>query len=88
MASNIKIELISAGVQQLLKQESAAMLDRKGAAIAAAATANAGPGAVFGHETTIGRNRARCTVWTDNFEARHAEAKDRALTRAIDAGRS
>ena len=87
MASNIKIELISAGVQQLLKQESAADVGRRCAAIAAAATANAGPGAVFGHDVVIGRNRAHGMVWADNLEARLAEATTRALTRAIDAGR-
>lgn len=35
-----------------------------------------------------GQDRARARVWTGTVEARKAEAEDRALTRAIDAGRS
>lgn len=38
-------------------------------------------------EPTIGRNRARVTVRTATTDARIAEATDRTLTRAIDAGR-
>jgi hypothetical protein len=87
MASNIRIELISAGVSELLKAKSVADLERRTSAIAAAATANAGGNAVFGHDVVIGRNRAHGMVWADNFEAKHAEATTRALTRAIDAGR-
>jgi hypothetical protein len=39
-------------------------------------------------ESSTGPNRARASVWTATREAMEAEAKDRALTRAIDAGRS
>lgn len=39
-------------------------------------------------DSSVGSNRARASVWTATREAMEAEAKDRALTRAIDAGRS
>ena len=35
----------------------------------------------------VGRNRARASVRTATFAAMRAEAKDRALSRALDAGR-
>lgn len=88
MADKIRIEINHASVAALLKGgEIQADLARRAAAIAAAATGNAGPGAVFGHDSSVGRNRARASVWTESFEAMHAEATTRALTRSIDAGR-
>lgn len=85
MATSIKIELNSAGVQQLLKSgEIQADLARRAAAIATAAGASGGE---FGHEANVGANRARASVWTEDFEAMRAEATSRALTRAVDAGR-
>lgn len=39
-------------------------------------------------DSSVGANRARASVWTATREAMEAEAKDRSLTRAIDAGRS
>lgn len=38
-------------------------------------------------ETTRNRDRSVVFVRTETFEAKRAEAEDRALTRAIDAGR-
>lgn len=88
MADKIKIVLNHGGVSSILKgSEIQANLAARAARIAATATANAGPGAVFGHDVNVGPNRARAGVWTQNAEAMRAEAKDRALTRAIDAGR-
>lgn len=47
--------------------------------------ASAGEGIVA--EPFIGKTRARVTVRTDTTDARIAEATNRTLTRAIDAGR-
>lgn len=85
MAGEVKIELISAGVAELLKSaEVQADLARRAGAIAAAASASGGK---FDHDVRVGKSRARAMVWTDDFAAMEAEAKDRALTKAIDAGR-
>lgn len=77
------IKLNSSGIRELLKSPGVvADLEDRASRIAAAAGA--------GMETagaTIGRNRARATVVTASYEAMLAEATDRALTRAIDAGR-
>jgi hypothetical protein len=85
MAGIVKIELISAGVRQLLQgPEIQADLARRAGAIAAAAGASGGE---FGHDVRVGHSRARAMVWTEDFAAMEAEAKNRALTRAVDAGR-
>jgi hypothetical protein len=47
----------------------------------------AGPGMEVDSQITGGRGRARASVRTATTEARRAEANDRALTRALDAGR-
>jgi hypothetical protein len=71
------------GVRELLRSpEVLADLERRARAIAAAA----GPGMVVDSE--IGPNRARASVRTGTFAARHAEATRRALSRALDAGRA
>lgn len=41
----------------------------------------------FKSETKAMKNRAHATVWTGTPEAKEAEAKERKLTKAIDAGR-
>lgn len=88
MADRIKFKLNHANISALLKSpEIQTNLAARAARVAAAATANAGPGAVFGHAVNVGRNRARAAVWTENAVAMHAEATSRALTRAVDAGR-
>lgn len=38
-------------------------------------------------EASTGSNRVRAAAFTATFEAMHAEATDRSLTRALDAGR-
>jgi len=82
----VVVKLNKKEVRRLLRGEGKyegvqADLERRAAAIAA----RAGEG--FEHETAAGRNRARAAVWTATAEAARAEAEDRALTRAIDAGR-
>jgi hypothetical protein len=47
----------------------------------------AAAGAGHDLETFVGMNRARVTVRTDTFAAKLAEARDRNLSRAIDAAR-
>jgi hypothetical protein len=82
MAKSARIVLNRAGVRELLKCPGVqADLARRAERIAAAA----GPGMVA--ESYVGRNRARSRVYTQTPEARRAEASDRTLTRAIDAGR-
>lgn len=86
MANNVKIVLNRAGVGQLLKSsEVQADLLRRAQAIAAAAGANGGE---FVADARIGTTRARAIVFTADAEAMRAEAKDRVLTQAIDAGRT
>ena len=82
MAEKIRIEINSAGIQALLKSsEVQELLKAKADRIAAAAGE--------GMEVTsrIGATRARASVVTATRAARKAEAEDRALTTAIDAGR-
>jgi hypothetical protein len=77
-----KFKLNSAGVRALLcSGEVLADLEGRGRSIAAAA----GPGMEV--DARIGSGRARVSVRTATNEARRAEATDRRLTRAIDAGR-
>ena len=84
--SKVRIELNREGVAQLLKSpEIQADIARRAQAIAATA---AGSGGTFEVRTKVGRSRAHATVITTDVEARKAEATDRALTRAIDAGRA
>lgn len=78
--TRVRIRLNSAGVRDLLRS-----LEPDLAARAARIARAAGPG--FESSSTSGRNRALAQVWAETPEAMRAEAKDRALTRAIDAGR-
>ena len=77
----VKVKVDRAAVRQYLLTETDALIERKTRAIAAAA----GPGMDW--EVKEGRDRIRGTVWTETLEGHLAEAKHRALTRAIDAGR-
>lgn len=82
MAEKARIELDRGAVRALLQSgEVVAELGRRASAIAAAA----GPG--MEAEVRVGATRARATVRTATIEAELAEAIDRALTRALDAGR-
>lgn len=79
---SVRIKLNRAGVQQLLtSQEVTDDLTKRGERMAAAAGE--------GVEATTTRNRDRTVVFvrTETFDAMRAEAEDRTLTRAIDAGR-
>jgi hypothetical protein len=79
---DIRIEVNSAGIQALLKSaEVQADLESRARRIAAAG----GDGMEVG--SRIGKTRARASVITATREARLAEATDRALTKALDAGR-
>ncbi len=80
--ADVRIELNSPGVAALLKgPEVTADIDRRVRAVAAAA------GAGMEASTLVGATRARGSVITGTRDARVAEATDRALTRALDAGR-
>lgn len=79
---SVRIKLNSQGAREILSSGSVSDdLTSRAQSIAAAA----GPGM----EVTTTRNRDRAVVFvkTATTEARRAEAEDRALTRAIDAGR-
>lgn len=78
----IRVKINKKAVVALLSsQEVAADLRRRGNRIADAAGE--------GFEATTTRNRDRVVVFvrSETFEAQKAEAEDRALTRAISAGR-
>ncbi len=88
MAKDVKVVLKSAGVVALLNDPKVvADLGRRAQAIATSAQAGTGPGDDYGVSTSTGK-RGRATVWTRSYEARVAEAKNRTLTAALEAGRS
>lgn len=81
--ADVRIKINRQAARELLRSpEVLDDLDRRARRIAAAA----GPG----HEviSRVGRRRARSTVITTDPAAMAREASGRALTRAIDAGRS
>ncbi|NII42296.1 hypothetical protein E9228_002954 [Curtobacterium flaccumfaciens] len=85
MAGSIRVELNSAGVVALLQSEEIkAELLRRGEAIQAAA----GGAPDFDVIAVTGRQRAAVYVATASVQGMLAEATDRTLTRALDAGRS
>lgn len=85
--SSIKIKLNPPGPRELMQgPEIQADIARRAAAIAAAAGSGR-HGGEFGHDVVSGRTRVHGMVWTEDFDAMLAEAVDRALTRAVDAGR-
>lgn len=80
----IRIEMNSQGAEAILKgPEVQAELRRRGDAIAEAA------GGAEDYEVlqAVGRARAGVYVVTKTTKAKRAEAEDRTLTRALDAGR-
>lgn len=80
--ADVKVKLNSRAIAALLKSPEVQDDLRSRAARVAAA---AGPG--MESEVSVGTTRARAHVWTATFEARHAEATERRLTAALDAGR-
>lgn len=77
-----RIEINSAGAREILRSPKVlAEMERRARAIAQAA----GPG--FEVEARLGANRARASVRAATFEARRAEAENRSLSRALEAGR-
>lgn len=84
MAKRIgKVKLNSRGIQAIMKSAGVkADLDRRARRIAAAA----GPG-VEAKPAESGAERARAAVVTTTYQGRLNEARDRRLSRAIDAGR-
>lgn len=83
--ATIRVKINSAGAREILRSEKVRKdLERRARRMAEAA----GGEPDFEVESQVGSNRARASVRTATFEARKAEAERRALTRAIDAGRS
>jgi hypothetical protein len=82
VAEKVRVEPNSAGIQAYLKSDGVlALLTAMGERIAAAG------GEGMEVSSRIGATRARVSVITATRAARKAEATDRALTSAIDAGR-
>lgn len=82
MAAQVRIEMNPSGFQAILKSaEVQADLERRAEAIADAA------GEGMEYDVRVGKTRARASVRTATPEAMRAEARDKTLTRAIDAGR-
>ena len=83
MASGkIRIEISDSGIQDILRSSPVqSFLKAKADRIAAAA------GKGMRASSYVGRTRARASVITATGGARRAEATDRSLTKAIDAGR-
>jgi hypothetical protein len=86
VGTRIRVEIISAGVLEILKLPTVqADLDRRGHAILAALPTNNSEEWVV--NSFLGRDRAQTVVKTANREARQTAAEDNALQRAVDAGR-
>jgi hypothetical protein len=84
MAKITKIKFNSAAYRQLMSSPEA-VADLQGRADRIAAAAGGQPD--FEAEASVGRDRAHAFVRTATQEGRRREAEDRALSRAIDAGR-
>lgn len=80
--AKVRVVLDRRGVRALLRSDGVTDdLKKRAERIAAAA------GAGFEADVDVGRNRSRASVRTTDFRSRHAEARDRRLTKSIDAGR-
>lgn len=80
--AKVRVEINRKAVRDLLRSpEVQSDLERRAQRIASAA----GPGHRVA--TGVGRNRARTAVIAASYEARRREARDRNLTRSLDAGR-
>lgn len=83
MAKKVRIKLTRNGPRQLRQLDVVrADLERRARQIDDAA------GGGMNVDSIIGKTRARATVAAVTIEARRREAESRALTRAIDAGRT
>lgn len=82
MAVGNRIELKARGMKQLLRSKEVAddIANRAGAVAARA-------GAGFVVDASVGKNRARASVYAGTFAARRAEARSRVLLSAVDAAR-
>ncbi|MFF0942693.1 hypothetical protein ACFYE2_00485 [Kocuria sp. CPCC 205300] len=81
--AKIRIELDQKGVRSLLRSEAVGKsVEAVGQKIADAA------GEGFEVDVWQGKDRVRATVETKTYEAQRAEAEERALSRALEAGRS
>lgn len=80
--AKIRIEVNDAGIREILKSD-AVQADLQARANRIAAAAGSGMEA----SAFIGRTRARASVITATAKARKAEATNRSLTKALDAGR-
>lgn len=79
---DVKVKINKKGLDDLLKSSGVQDdLEKRVKRIADAA------GEGFEAEVTVGQHRARGAVWTATNRAKRGEAKDRRLTRALDAGR-
>lgn len=79
---NVKIVLNRAAVRNLLRSEPVRKdLEKRADRIAAAA------GLGFESDSRVGQNRARAEVRAATLNAKGAEARERRLTKALDAGR-
>lgn len=84
MGAKVRIEINQAGVREFLSTSNAALvaeLERRALAIAQAA------GEGVETKTFQGSDRARVHIATVTPEAMRAEAEERTLTRALEAGR-
>lgn len=82
---DVVIKFNIAGFNELRRCDAVrADLQTRADRIAAAASVSGG---VFETNARRGRKRARVSVVTVDWEARHNESTDRVLTRAVDAGR-
>lgn len=77
----MKLKLNHKGIEWLLKEGARGDIERRTSNIEAAA------GEGMEGSVEVGRTRVRGSVITATYEAMQAEARGRALTRAIDAGR-
>ncbi|MFJ2470528.1 hypothetical protein [Glutamicibacter sp. NPDC087583] len=78
----IRVELNHAGIRNLARS---AGMQNSMVGVAEKVAATAGPGFIV--KRGMSRNRARAAVVASNLEAIQAEQNDRALTRAISAGK-
>lgn len=84
--ADFRLELNSPEIEKLLRSpEVAREIKRRTENIAQAAGGSSGG---MRSRTYQGTDRVRGQVWTGTAQAQRAEAENRALTRAIDAGRS